>query len=519
MKTLKTLVIAFTLTALIPSQIFAQNTEKIICRDEACVNELLQNLSSDDENKVAEAEQALIATAEEAGYWRDSYMVESLKRPIMEYIINNENPGKNAFVISLFPKFCWADDCRDIMKLTDNSAFIDDLIRAVGDINGSGAFIAKYINTHDNTKNRASYAYAIGKQNITQMENTLIAWLKGADDKTKIEIYNALLVVRSSKKTTSIIEKGAKKLNKSDIAENKIAGMRLLVAIKGEKAMPILYKALQSDCRNVRVEALDLMKPFANQEVVENVIKRCKTDIVKIDVVDWLGDIKNDSHMDMIINQLTYKDAEAVNIAIRAIFKIDNAEGIAAVKPMIGGEYQDFIKEAIVNYEGNYGLLMNDVLKNGNDQQKLGALKIVESRPSEQLNTRVKELVYANSLEVRNEAFKVLKLVAIPYNADFLQTLLQTCDEKYVEDVQEAIKVAMKDATDADKDQFASTLKHVRADLMPRFYKVFTYFGTELCVDKLIDAYQNGNYKDEAKQALLLVENESYKQRISEVLK
>ena len=54
---------------------------------------------------------------------------------------------------------------------------------------------------------------------------------------------------------------------------------------------------------------------------------------------------------------------------------------------------------------------------------------------------------------------------------------------------------------------------------MPRYYKVFAYFGTELCVDKLIDAYQNGPNSAEAKAALLLVEDEAYQQKISEALK
>lgn len=69
------------------------------------------------------------------------------------------------------------------------------------------------------------------------------------------------------------------------------------------------------------------------------------------------------------------------------------------------------------------------------------------------------------------------------------------------------------------KDEYASTLKHVRSDLMPRFYNVFAYFGTELCVDKLIDAYHNSMYQFEAKEALLLVENKKFKEKIDNVLK
>ena len=101
---------------------------------------------------------------------------------------------------------------------------------------------------------------------------------------------------------------------------------------------------------------------------------------------------------------------------------------------------------------------------------------------------------------------------------NFLMNLLNYCDDKYVEDVQLAIKNATKNMPDDNKDEFASTLKHVKADVMPRYYNVFAYFGTELCVDKLIDAYKNGDYKNEAKKALLLVENKQFEEKINEAL-
>ena len=78
---------------------------------------------------------------------------------------------------------------------------------------------------------------------------------------------------------------------------------------------------------------------------------------------------------------------------------------------------------------------------------------------------------------------------------------------------------ALGNASADSKDSFVLTLKYVRPEIMPRYYKVFAYFGTELCVDKLIDAYTNGDYKEVAREALLLVEDKQFEQRIHEVLK
>ena len=350
------------------------------------------------------------------------------------------------------------------------------------------------------------------------MENDLIAWLKGADDATKIEIYKALLVVGSSDKTTKIVKKGAKKLYKNQNVDYKIEGMRILVAVDGEKAMPTLYKSLKSNDRRVRVVALDLMKPYADDKVCAKTIKICKNDDAVIDVLNWLAEIKNDSQMEFVINNLSSENPEVVKAAIRAVFNIDNPDGIAAVKPMFGGEYQQVIKEEMVKYEGDYFSILNDVIK-GNDQQKLAALQIIEERPILETNRRVRELLNSSNQEVRDEAFLVLKYVVMPANAEFLSALLETCDEKYVKDVQLATKNAMANSPESAKDRFASTLKHITPEIMPRYYKVFAYFGTELTVNKLIEAYKYGPDKVEAKKALLLVDNEQFKELIQNTLK
>lgn len=222
--------------------------------------------------------------------------------------------------------------------------------------------------------------------------------------------------------------------------------------------------------------------------------------------------------MEFVLAQLASDDSRVVEAAIRAAFKIDNPDGIAAVKPMFGGQYQEVIKESMISYEGNYTMLMNDMLR-GNDQQKLAALQILEQRPVVAANNRVKDLLYSKKQEISDKAYQVLKLVVIPSNADFLRELLQNCDAIYVEDVQLAIKNGIAGLSETSKDNFVMALKNVQPDIMPRYYKVFAYFGTELSVNKLIEAYESGVYKNEAEKALLLVENMAYKDRIAEVLK
>lgn len=519
MKFFRVFVVTLALTAMIPNHIFAQNDNKIECYDTDCVFKILKHMASQDEAMVADAENSITQLVDNYKLSHDRRIGKALKNAIIPYVEKFDYSKSTQFLISQLSEICEPDDTFELFKLADNERFADCAIRAIGDIKGSGEHIEKYVIKHPDVLNyKAAMAYAIGKQCVTSFENELISWLDGADDKTKIEIYNALLVIKSNEKTERIIEKGAKKLYKSKILENKIAGMRILTALIGENAMPMLNKALKNKNGDIRREALELMKPFVNQEVVKNVMKRCKKDDALVDALNWLGEIKSDSQMEIVIKSLSSDNRKVVEAAIRAVFKIDNPEGIESVKPMFSGEYQIVIKESMLEYKGDYAKVLEDVMK-GNDNQKLAALQIIEARPVVAMNKCVFNLLGAKNPVVRDKAYDVMKYVAIQSNALVFNDLLETCDEKYVEDLQLAFKKATETLPDYKKNELASVHKHLKPDFMVRFYKMFAYWGTEYTVDKLIDAYQSGEYKTEAKEALLLVENEALKAKILEALK
>lgn len=520
MKNLKNIVLVFAALAMLPMMVFAQKTEKIDCKKEECVLETLEKLKSPDPTTVSEAKAQVDIWANHVRYTGDPEMKDVLKNAIFIVFEKNEYYDCDEYLFAKLSWFCNKYDADDILRLAFVEPIAGAAIRCIGDIPGSQKAIMKYIDAHqDNLQHKDALAYAVGKLQITSMEDMLVSWLDDADDPTKIEIYNALMIIKSSDETTAIIEKGAKKLNKSKAADSKIAGMRLLVALNGEKEIPILYKALKNKDGKVRKAALELLKPYANDDVAQVVVKKCKKGDAAVDAVDWLGDVKNGSQMDFVMKQFSSKDPKAVDAAIRTVFKLDYAEGIKAVKPLFSGEHQEVIKESLIAYEGNYVIFLSDMMRLGDNEQKYAALQIVECRPVANFATPVRELTNSTNPDVKAEAFKLLRLVMTPAEAQYLMTLLEYCDDKYVEDVQLAIKNVTQKMPDKTKDEFASTLKHVRSDLMPRYYNVFAYFGTELCVNKLIDAYQNGAYQFEAKEALLLVENDKFKEMIDNILK
>lgn len=521
MKNFRIIAAIFALIAMMNAPVFAQNNDKTRCDNEQCVLEILKKLNSNDEKVIVYAEKTLDSLAQEVIYTGSSDVKYALFYSILQFVEKFPDGKHNDFLFSLLPKICNSKDAVKIFKLFENELLADKAIRTLGDIPGTKDHIEKYIiKNHDNLKYKASLAYAVGKRNIRSLENELVSWIKTADYKTKLEIYKALVVIGSDPKTMQIVEKGAKKLYKSKDLECKIGGMQILTALKGEKALPILYKALKNDDARVRRAALELMKPFADDIVAKNAVKKCKKGMAVADVLDWLGDIKNNSQMVFVITQLDSENSTIVNSAIRAVFKIDDPDGINAVKPMFGGDYQDVIKESMMTYEGDFRAVLEDVIK-GNDRQKLAVLQIIEGCPTKgmMLSNRVKELINSGNQEVRDKAYKVLRVVAKPADAEFLMVTLELCSDKYVEDVQLAIKNAAKTIVVNRKDDLVSMVKRVKPEIKPRYYKVYAWFGTEFCIDRLIDAYKNDDYKVNAKEALLMVENEAYTQKIQEALK
>ena len=519
MKSLRNVVLIFALTAMIPMQIFAQKTEVIRCYDEACVFDVMKNLRSADASAVDDARGKIVAMCDDAWKLGDSRISNSLRNSIIPYVEKFNDDAAVPLLIAQLHKICDYRDVEGIMFLAENESLADMVIRAIGEIDGTGSYIEEYVNENEgDLQNKGAWAYAIGKQKIVSMENKLIAWLKNADEPAKVDIYKALVVIRTNDKTTSIIKKGAKKLLKSKSSASRAAGLEIMSDLEGEKAMSLFYKALKDKTSEVRVTALNMMKPYVNQDIVKKVMSKCKKGDALADAINWLGDIKNDSYMPIIIEQLSSDNPKLVEASIRAIFKIDNRDGIAAVKPMFGGDYQKVIKESMLTYEGDYLTLINAYLHTGSTKQKLEALKIAECRPMVGMGERVRELTSYYNPEVRDLAFKILRLVVVPANAEYLRNLLQECDDKYVLDVQMAIKSAMKKATVEEKDYFVLMLKHTKPEIISRFYKIFAFFGTEVSVNKLIDAYHNGPDSEEAKMALYLVDNKEFTQRINEVL-
>lgn len=494
--------------------------KKILVGQGNAVNLILsERLMSANKFEKRRAEEMLVRVAQYVGQKGNDDYHNILSNAIFECISNSKDVESNVFLISLFGYFGDNRDSGRLWAMVEDPNYADAAIRAGANIPAFADYITKDCHkSQGNVEYKGAKAYVIGKLQMKEMEPMIISWLKGADAKTQVDIYNALYEL-DNPQSAKLVQKGAKKLYKSKNAEAKIGGMKLLVELKCEEALPYLYKALKNKNRDVRRAALDLMVPYANSEMCDMVVKKYAKKDAVADVAKWLGDVKDQTHVDYLVGLLSSEDKLTVEEAAMALGKIGNPDGLMALAPMIGGKYKEAVKAALVESNGDIAPALKQAM-NGSDEQKIGVMEILIKRQCYALNLQLRQLlVYQNNLAVVQAAYETLKYVVLPGHVSFLKDLLESCPEDYVRDVQNAFIAAMSMAQPQQRDNIVNNMKHTPVEVLPRYYRVLASFDTETSVRKLVDCYNSGIEKDEAYMAIKMVDAVKYQEILKDLKK
>lgn len=465
-----------------------------------------------------------------------SIMSDGLRKAIEK----TDNDEVKAYLISLFRGFGNRKDVDFLSEYVKNENLAEVAIKTIASIPGSARNIVD-LAENSTPGNRKVLAYAIADNSIRKTEDILIQWLDGADVETQEAVYYALSVVGgekslkllsakakslkynydltdatasyvrllgkyAAKKDTAVVENGTAKMLKSKNTNINIAAMNLLVQTKGDAAVEMLLKSLKNKDKQVRMAALDLLKPYADSLVCADVVKVLNRKNTVAEAVAWLGDVKCATQMQFLEDQLVSKSYEVVAAAIVSLVNIGDKDGMMAILPLFGTEYQSVIKSALISTKNDYKEVVYAALE-GTDQQKIAAMNILESRSLPPAQNMVKRLMKSENQQVKDAAYKALKGVCNVGSADYLRELLQTVAGKYVEDVQAATMKSMANATPAVKEKYVTLLKHVSPEIMPRYYKIFAYLNDSLSITKLMAGYKSATTRDEALDALLSIDN------------
>ena len=214
--------------------------KKILVGQGNAVNLILsERLMSANKFEKRRAEEMLVRMAQYVGQRGYNTYHNILSNGVFDCINIQKDVETNVFLISLFEYFGDKRDLEKLWRFVENGNYADAAIRAMSHIPESVDNIRKFCTKQGEVSYKGALAYAVGKLQMKDVEPTIISWLKGADAKTQVDIYNAIYEL-GNPESAALVQKGAKKLYKNKNAEAKIGGMKLLVELQKEEALPYL---------------------------------------------------------------------------------------------------------------------------------------------------------------------------------------------------------------------------------------------------------------------------------------
>ena len=175
--------------------------------------------------------------------------------------------------------------------------------------------------------------------------------------------YLTLLNGHLIKHEPKIVEKEAKKMMKFPKSNVRLAGLDLLVQMKGAATTPMVVKALADDCREYRYGAMRLSEAYADDNTYAAVAGELANveDVAKVDILNWLGAQHAASQISAIAPYVASTNDCVACAAIAAASKIGGEE---ALKPLISrmskGEANEVVDEALIKGLLSFNGSIND---------------------------------------------------------------------------------------------------------------------------------------------------------------
>lgn len=466
---------------------------------------------------------------------------------LLSSIDQMQDVSDKAFLMSLFANFAAADQVEPLLPylLDDELAMVT--MQTLMAIEGSEPYIEACV--MEAKADKKILAYAAAHKKLKSTEDVLISWLNGADDDTKKAVYYALSQLGGTKslpilrdnaksvkykdeptevttayvnivnklaleKDTANVLKETKKLLKVKRANIKIAALNALVNLYGGDAVPTLIKHVKNKDAQVRNEALRLLAYYGSEQNMAEVVKVAKKKAVKADVIRWLANFNNKSQIEFIKEQADTKDENIAEACIYTLCKIGGENDLVALFPLMTEQYRDVMVESLAAYHGSSYHLLVKCFDEGNDEQKITALKVIDKRKMYAIcNYVIEQCISENvSDDVRAAAYAALNNVVRVENMQFLRLQLVRAPEAYVKDIQDALITLFSDKNAFNPNTLNNTVnfyKEQAPSAQARFYPVFASNEKFISLNYVLDAYNSGINEKEALDALLTMDHKS----------
>ena len=312
-----------------------------------------------------------------------------------------DNPNK-AFLMTALQICATAEDAEFYAGYLKDQYQGNFAARALAAIHGSEPVVYELMkNQAQNGVSKVLLAQiASYKHHFHDAEPIVISWLQGATPELKTQIYLALgawggadaaKVLSAAAKAVGytfeptdaygayltllnghlmkhepkLVEKEAKKMMKFQKSNVRLAGLDLLVQMKGAATTPLEVKALADDCREYRYGAMRLSEAYADDNTYAAVAGQLAkaADVAKVDILNWLGAQHAASQIAKVAPYVASSNDDVACAAIAAASKIGGEQALKAlVNRLENGEANEVVDAALVKGLLSFNGSINDEL-------------------------------------------------------------------------------------------------------------------------------------------------------------
>lgn len=457
----------------------------------------------------------------------------------------NDNPNK-AFLISLLSRISRPADAGVFVTYLTDPYLAEHAQSALILTPGTDDIVLTLMT--EGKLPKTVLARLAGAKKITGAEPILLSWLKNADAETATSIYRALDECGTVKSLPVLAKAAAKEkydwlptdatasyasllnrlaanpadaktvakdaralLKKAKNIHVRTAAITALFEAEGAEALPELVKAMSDPSRQYRMAALRSAQAWNSDEAVATIAALAKNDktpdVVKTDIINWIGANKYADHVDAAIVNFNAADDELSEAAFTAASRIGGDEALAALVAQLESKNGRDVKamKALLSFNGDVKNAIVNALAEGNPTNTRGsALAIAKSR-------RIKEaapvtLSLLNDDKLSEVAYTALPGVVSPDNIGTLCQLLEKAPASRRAKIQEAIIAALRQLP-ADK-QYAAIAPYVEKSAnQPLYYNAMATTGSAEAVIALLEAYKVPATRDAAFEAMLQLDS------------
>lgn len=446
-----------------------------------------------------------------------------------------------AFLLTLLRRVATPADFALFAKHLGSEKLSIPALAAIESMNGIDADALNLVKTSTNVS-RCSLAKIVEARKLNGVEDLLVSWIKGADNKTKIAIYDALAAV-GSEKSLKVLEgaakaagfapddsraldaylkllnrsdsklalKAAKTLVKNNAPATRCAGLALLLKSSGNGAAKEILKALKDGNAEYRNTALDFAKGNAGEGIfatVASYFAKLPAN-AKVDVVKWLGNNHAKAQEAVILSAVAAKDSALSCAGMEAAAKIGTPKALGALIAQIAGKNGAYASKQLLAFNGDIASGVLGVLKNAKDASELvPALKLAGERHIHSAYNDVAKLAGSSDEAVSSAAYDALAGVAASASncSDNVASLLEKSSGKAAEKLQKALCNSL--AAQSAAEQYAKAAQYIKGSSHPEYYyPLLAQSGTSEALDLLQKALGNPSTAEAASKALLIVDN------------